>query len=159
MSIEVDDLTRPQVARLLDEHLADMRAWSPPECVFALDLERLRQPGITFWTVWDSDALLACGAVKRLDAAHGELKSMRTARIARGRGAATLLLRHAMDQARQWGLQRLSLETGTTEGFSAAHRLYARHGFVDCGPFAGYAPDPFSRFMTCTLNAPEIAAF
>lgn len=154
MRIEVDDLYRPQVAELLDEHLQDMRAWSPPESVHALDLERLRQPGITFWTVWEGDELLACGAIKRLDATHGELKSMRTARRARGRGAATLLLRHALDQARQWGLQRLSLETGTTEGFAAAHRLYARHGFTDCGPFADYAPDPFSRFMTCTLAEP-----
>jgi putative acetyltransferase len=153
MRIEVDDLRRPQVAQLLEEHLQDMRAWSPPESVHALDLERLRQPGITFWTVWDGDELLACGAIKRLDATHGELKSMRTARRARGRGAATLLLQHAMDQARQWGLQRLSLETGTTEGFAAAHRLYARHGFADCGPFADYLPDPFSRFMTCPLHA------
>lgn len=154
MRIEIDDLRRPQVAELLEEHLQDMRAWSPPKSVHALDLERLRQPGITFWTVWDGDELLACGAIKRLDAGHGELKSMRTARRARGRGAATLLLRHAMEQARAWGLQRLSLETGTTEGFAAAHRLYARHGFADCGPFADYAPDPFSRFMTCALSEP-----
>lgn len=153
MHIEVDDLRRPQVAQLLEEHLQDMRAWSPPESVHALDIERLRHPSITFWTVWDGEELLACGAIKRLDATHGELKSMRTARRARGRGAATLLLRHAMAQARHWGLQRLSLETGTTEGFAAAHRLYARHGFVDCGPFSDYALDPFSRFMTCTLNA------
>jgi putative acetyltransferase len=153
MRIKIDDLSRPQVAELLDEHLQDMRAWSPPESVHALDLERLRQPSITFWTVWDGEDLLACGAIKRLDAGHGELKSMRTARRARGRGAATLLLRHMVEQARVWGLQRLSLETGTTEGFAAAHRLYARHGFVDCGPFADYAPDPFSRFMTCTLTA------
>ncbi|MDT8990945.1 GNAT family N-acetyltransferase [Curvibacter sp. APW13] len=152
MHIEIDDLRRPQVAELLEEHLEDMRAWSPPESVHALDLDRLRQPGITFWTVWEGDELLACGAIKRLDALHGELKSMRTARKARGRGAATLLLRHALAQARQWGLQRLSLETGTTEGFAAAHRLYARHGFVDCGPFADYAPDPFSRFMTYVLG-------
>lgn len=154
MRIEIDDLRRPQVAALLEEHLQDMRAWSPPECVHALDLERLRQPGITFWTVWEGEDLLACGAIKRLDAAHGELKSMRTARRARGRGAATLLLRHALEQARQWGLQRLSLETGTTEGFAAAHRLYARHGFADCGPFADYASDPFSRFMTLSLADP-----
>lgn len=153
MRIEVDDLRRPQVAELLEEHLQDMRAWSPPESVHALDLERLRHPAITFWTVWEGDELLACGAIKRLDASHGELKSMRTARRARGRGAATLLLQHMLAQARAWGLQRLSLETGTTEGFAAAHRLYARHGFVDCGPFADYTPDPFSRFMVYSLGA------
>ncbi len=151
MRIEVDDLSRPQVACLLEEHLQDMRAWSPPECVFALDLERLRHPAITVWTVWEGDGLLSCGAVRRLDATHGELKSMRTARKARGRGAATYLLEHALAQARSWGLQRLSLETGTTAGFAAAHRLYERHGFVRCGPFGDYREDPFSLFMTQTL--------
>lgn len=153
MRIEIDDLSRPQVALLLEEHLEDMRAWSPPECVFALDLERLRHPAITFWTVWDGDALLACGAIRRLDATHGELKSMRTARNARGRGAARFLLTHLLVQAQQWGLCRLSLETGTAPGFAAAHRLYARHGFEDCGPFGDYAVDPHSRFMTRLLGA------
>lgn len=120
--------------------------------MFALDLERLRHPSITFWTVWEGEALLACGAVRRLDDTHGELKSMRTARKARGRGAARFLLLHILAQARAWGLQRLSLETGTAPGFAAAHRLYTGHGFEECPPFGDYAPSPYSRCMTRLLG-------
>lgn len=149
--IEVDDLRRPAIAALLEEHLSDMRAWSPPESVHALDLERLRQPEITFWSVWDEDTLLGCGAIKRLDKHHGELKSMRTAACARGRGVASQLLDHMLAAARAAGMQRLSLETGTTPGFAAAHRLYVRYGFAPCGPFSDYREDPFSRFMTRAL--------
>ncbi|MDF9717549.1 GNAT family N-acetyltransferase [Nocardioides sp. ChNu-153] len=129
-----------------------MRAVSPPESVHALDLEALREPAVTFLTARDPDgALLGVAALKRLDAAHGELKSMRTdpGRVRSGTGTALLL--HVLDLARARGLERVSLETGTEPFFAPARALYARHGFVECPPFADYAPDPHSVFLTREL--------
>ncbi|MCK6425798.1 MAG: GNAT family N-acetyltransferase [Burkholderiaceae bacterium] len=151
MHIRVDDLTHPAVQALLREHLAGMHAQSPPESVHALGLDRLRAPDITFWAVWEDENLLGCGALRQLDDRHGELKSMRTAQAHLRRGVGSALLTHILDEARRRGLTRLSLETGSTPGFDPARRLYARFGFTECGPFADYAEDPFSVFMTRSL--------
>lgn len=151
MHIELDDLTRPQVHALLEEHLTNMRELSPPESVHALDLGRLRTPDITFWTVWEGGVLLGCGALKELSAEHGEVKSMRTPRALRGRGAARALLAHIIATARARGYRRLSLETGAQAAFQPAQALYASAGFERCGPFADYRDDPNSVFMTLAL--------
>jgi putative acetyltransferase len=151
MEIRIDDLTGPEIARLLTEHLADMHANSPPESVHALDLDRLRQPEITFWTIWDEDRLAGCIALKQLDPQHGEIKSMRTPRELRGRGAARLLLQHLIAEARRRDYRRLSLETGSQAFFEPARLLYASFGFVECAPFADYREDPNSVFMSKTL--------
>ena len=113
MRIELDDLRRPAIHALLDEHLAQMRATSPPESVHALDLDRLRAPSITFWSIWDGDTLLGCGALKQLDPQHGEIKSMRTPQQQRRRGAGRAMLEHLVAEARRRGYHRLSLETGS----------------------------------------------
>lgn len=152
MRIETDDLTRPAVHALLEEHLQDMYAWSPPESVHALDLSRLRQPEITFWTAWDGATLLGCAALKDLGDAHGEVKSMRTPRQLRGRGAGRALLQHLVCHALRRGYTRLSLETGTQPGFEPARRLYAAFGFTECEPFGDYVLDPNSVFMTKRLS-------
>jgi len=147
-----DSPARPDVRRLLDEHLADMFATSPAESVHALDHGALAGPDITFWTARDDGGvLLGCGALKDLGTDEGEIKSMRTARPARGRGIAALLLGRILDEAGQRGYHRLLLETGSQEFFAPARRLYARHGFVPCPPFAGYQPDPNSVFMARSL--------
>jgi putative acetyltransferase len=152
MDIRLDDLTHPAVHALLEEHMANMRAESPPECVFALDLDKLRAPGISFWTAWEGPDLVGCGAVRELDPAHGEIKSMRTPTARRRRGAGRAILQHIIATARQRGYRRLSLETGSTAGFAAAHALYRDAGFVETGPFGDYRPDPFSRFLTLELH-------
>lgn len=152
MDIRLDDLTHPAVHALLEEHLAGMRALSPPESVFALDLDKLRHPSISFWSAWDGDTLVGCGAVRELDPTHGEIKSMRTPTALRRRGAGKAILQHIIAAARQRGYQRLSLETGAPAGFAAAHSLYQNAGFVDTGPFGDYKLDPFSRFMTLQLS-------
>ncbi|WP_225726618.1 MULTISPECIES: GNAT family N-acetyltransferase [unclassified Nocardia] len=149
--IVVDDLSGPAIAALLAQHLDDMYATSPAESVHALDLDALRKPEITFWSAWEGSELVGCGALKELDPTHGELKSMRTATAARGRGIASILLRHLIDQARERGYTRLSLETGTQPYFAPARRLYARNGFAECPPFADYTLDPNSVFMTLAL--------
>jgi putative acetyltransferase len=151
MRIEHDDLSRPAIHALLNEHLQNMYALSPPESVHALDLDELRRRDITFWSVWDGDTLLGCGALKELDATHGEIKSMRTPAALRRRGAGRAILEHIIDVARARGYHRLSLETGSLPAFVPAQRLYASYGFVFCGPFGDYVEDAHSVFMTVHL--------
>ncbi|EGQ8311585.1 GNAT family N-acetyltransferase [Vibrio parahaemolyticus] len=151
MRIEIDDLERPQVLALLEEHLQDMYATSPPESVHALDVSKLKLPSITFWTGWDGEQLLGCVAISQLEDGHAELKSMRTTPSARKQGVASRLLNHVIEQAKHQGIQRLSLETGSMAFFEPAHRLYEKHGFAYCEPFGDYQHDPNSRFMTLAL--------
>jgi putative acetyltransferase len=151
MQIRIDDLTGPDVIRLLHTHLQSMQLQSPPESVHALDLDGLRKPDVTFWSVWQDSELMGCGALKELDPRHGEIKSMRTVTSHLRKGVASRLIRHILDEARRRSYARLSLETGSTEGFLPARRLYARFGFEACAPFAEYIEDPFSVFMTREL--------
>jgi len=145
--IREDDLTGADVLALLRDHLDDMYDVTPPGSVHALDVERLRGPGITFWSVWDGTSLVGCGALKALDARSGEVKSMRTARAHRRRGVAACVLAHIVAVARDRGYRTLFLETGAQEAFAPARALYTRHGFEPCGPFADYTDDPNSAFM------------
>lgn len=151
MQIIVDDLRGPEIAALLQVHLAGMHAHSPACSVHALDLDKLRQPDITFWTAWDGPALMGCGALKEHDAHFGEIKSMRTDAAHLRKGVAAAILETILQTARDRNYARVSLETGTGVAFEAAHRLYERYGFSDCGPFADYELDPFSRYMTLEL--------
>ena len=151
MRIEIDDLSREPVHELLKEHLANMYELSPPEQVFALDLTKLKSPEITFWTAWDNEMLLGCGALKELSTVHGEIKSMRTPKSLRGRGAGRAVLSVIIETARQRGYQRLSLETGTHPAFAPAQYMYMSAGFQETGPFAGYVEDPHSKFFELRL--------
>ncbi|MFG2212795.1 GNAT family N-acetyltransferase [Streptomyces sp. NPDC048638] len=151
MKIVVDDLSGPEIARFLDEHVQQMRSLTPVESKHALDLNSLRRPDITFWPVSEGDSLVGCGAIKRLDAGHAELKSMRTRSTRQRSGIASQLLEHIIAEARGMGFTRLSLETGAAESFLPARRLYERFGFQHCEPFADYQPDPNSTFMTRAL--------
>ncbi|GAA0787216.1 MULTISPECIES: GNAT family N-acetyltransferase [Pseudomonadati] len=147
MEIRVDDLLGPEIVMLLNEHLEDMYATSPPESVHALDLSKLRQPEITFWTVWDNGQLAACGGIKQLTTTHAEIKSMRVANAHRRKGVAAKLLQHILDFAQTKGYQKISLETGTMDFFAPARQLYSRFGFQEGDTFADYPIDPNSMFM------------
>lgn len=151
MKLEIDDLSRPEVIALLNEHLQSMHELSPPESVHALDLERLRKPEITFWTAWEGPELVGCGALKELDRKHGEVKSMRTPNARRRNGAGRTILAHIVRIARSRAYERLSLETGSAEAFKPAQKLYESFGFTYCGPFGEYVDDPNSLFMTLRL--------
>lgn len=151
MDIKRDDLSGPEVRSLLAEHLRSMLSISPPESVHALDLAGLRQPGITFWTAWSEHELLGCGALKELDAWHGEIKSMRTARAHLRKGVARAMLEHILREAVKRGYKRLSLETGSQSAFEPARNLYENLGFTRCPPFADYSEDPNSVYMTKRL--------
>jgi putative acetyltransferase len=151
MKIKIDDLRHPAIHALLNEHLQNMYELSPPEYVHALDLEKLRVPEITFWTVWEQDLLLGCGALKELDAKHGEIKSMRTPVAHRRKGAGRAILAHIIEVARGRSYERLSLETGAADAFKPAHNLYESFGFTYCGPFGEYPENLNSIFMTLLL--------
>jgi putative acetyltransferase len=151
MEIRVDDLEGPEIRQLLQEHLQNMFLITPPESVHALDIDGLRKPEITFWTVWENGELMGCGALKELDQQHGEVKSMRTSLRHRRKGVARNLLNYILEEAQRRGYRRLSLETGSQKEFQPAHKLYASCGFNFCGPFTDYVDDPNSVFMTRAL--------
>jgi putative acetyltransferase len=151
LEFRVDDLAGEPTRALIRRHLDRMRSQSPPESVHAYDVDQLRQPDVTFWSVWIDGDIAGCGALKRLDADRGEVKSMRVADAFLGRGIGRAILDHLMAEARARGMRSLWLETGSTEPFTPALRLYESAGFTRCGPFDGYTDDPFSVFMTRTI--------
>lgn len=146
-----DDLSSDAIRDLLDEHFAGMLAASPKESCHFLDVEGLKQPGVTFWSIWDGLSLAGMGALRMHDERLGEIKSMRTHQDHLRKGIAAKMLNHIVETARSRGLRRLSLETGSGEAFVAAIRLYENSGFVPCPPFADYREDPFSRYYTLEL--------
>jgi putative acetyltransferase len=151
LRIREDDLTGAAIALFLRAHLDHMKAVTPLDSVHALDLDALRAPEITFWSVWVDEELVGCGALKELDPRSGEVKSMRTADPHRRNGIATRLLEHIEGEALRRGYHSLKLETGAMPEFAAGRTLYERHGFVRCGPFGSYTDDPNSVFMTKAL--------
>lgn len=154
LRIEADDLSRSDVQELIVRHTAELQHWSPPGTSYALPVERLRDPEVAFYTAWHGERLAGCGAIKQLDVSHGELKSMRVVHEYLRRGVGTAILLHLLEVARGRGYARVSLETGSTEPYVAARRLYERHGFTRCPAFAGYPDDGFSYCMTRWLSGP-----
>ena len=147
MDFRVDDLSGAATQALVRRHLAGMHENSPPESVHAFDLDKLRAPGVTFWSGWLDDDIAVMGALKRLDATRGEIKSMRVADAFLGRGVGRAMLEHILAEARRMGLKSLWLETGSAAAFIPALKLYESAGFLRCGPFDDYVEDPFSIFM------------
>lgn len=152
LEFRVDDLTSAAVRDLVRLHLEGMHATSPPESVFALDVDALRDPDVTFWSGWREGELVAIGALRILDPTNAELKSMRVATSHRGTGAGRAILRHIVAEASVRGIAVLWLETGSSPDFTPARQLYAQEGFVVCGPFGDYSENPFSVFMTRVLG-------
>lgn len=151
MKIVEDDLASPEIAALLRDHAQGMFEASPPDSIHTLNIESLRSPEITMWSAWEGPVLLGCGALKKLDAEAGEVKSMRTVDAHLGKGVATAILQHLLSVAGQRGYRKVYLETGSAPAFAPAHSFYQKAGFSYCGPFADYTEDPFSRFMVLKL--------
>lgn len=150
--VRIDDLTSPEVHALVAEHIAGMHAHSPAGMCHTLAVESLRMPHMTFWTAWLGDELCGCGALKELDAATGEIKSMRTrdAFLRQGVGQAVLdaIIRTALER----GYARLYLETGTGAAFDPSHALYLKNGFAWCDAFGSYVATGFNVFMVKSLH-------
>lgn len=151
MDIIVDDLSSEKVAQLIGGHIQNMTLHSPPESIHALGLEELKKPEITFWSAWEQDELVGCGALKELDSRHGEIKSMKTSPHHLRKGVAKRILQHVIKEAKIRGYRRLSLETGSMAAFDPARQLYEKFEFHYCEPFANYKEDPNSVFMTKEL--------
>lgn len=151
LRIVPDDLAGEAVLALLQLHLDEMHRWSPACKVHAMPADRLRQPDVAFFSAWDGEVLAGCGAIRHLDAGHGELKSMRAAPAYRGRGVGRAILLRLLEEARARGYTRVSLETGRPGPFAAAQALYRAHGFIECAPFGDYVSDDFSMCMTLEL--------
>jgi putative acetyltransferase len=151
LDIRVDDLRGPEIRALLEQHLRSLAEVTPLQSRHALDLDGLRQPDVTFWSLWRGGKLAGCAALKELNPRHGEIKSMRTAAKHVRQGIASAAVAHIISEAKRRGYQRLSLETGATAFFAPAHRLYEKFGFSPCAPFNGYSEDPNSLFMTREL--------
>lgn len=152
LDIREDDLSGAATRALIGRHLAHSAEFSPETSDHSLALDALKDPRVTVWTVWDGGAILGCGALYALDPEHGEVKSMHTAEEARGRGVGAVVLTRLIEEGRRRGYRRLSLETGVTAAYAAARRLYQRHGFAVCPPFADYVDDPHSVYMTLALD-------
>lgn len=152
--IAPEDLSRADLRELISGHIAQMHAVSPPESIHALDVDALDHPSIVVWTAREDGVLLGCGALKSLGGGAAEIKSMRTADVALGRGIGSAILAELIARAREDGLHEVSLETGAEDFFAPARRLYRRAGFAECGPFGAYEPDPHSVFMTLRLDPP-----
>jgi putative acetyltransferase len=151
VKITHSDLGHEKVTALLREHLDAMHRHSPPGKVHALDLDSLRADCISFFTAWERDELLGCGALKELDPTHAEIKSMHTARPHHGKGIASAILQHMLTISRARSYRRISLETGSGAAFVPAQRLYEKFGFSFCAAFGDYREDSFSRFMRLDL--------
>jgi putative acetyltransferase len=156
--IREDDLSSAATRALLALHLQGMRANTPPQAVYALDVSGLTAPGVTVWTAWDCDAVVAMGALKRLGDGTGEVKSMRTHPDHLRRGAAAQLLDHIIDEAKArideakaCGMRRLSLETGRGPAFDPALGLYRKRGFVNGAVFSDYVASAFNQFLHLEL--------
>ena len=152
LRIELDDLTRPEVLALLEEHLRNMYELSPPDQVFAFEASKLQSPGVSVWTAWNGELLQGCAALKELSATEGEIKSMRTPSARRRTGAGRALLNHMIAVAQSRGYRILYLETGRHAAFLPAQTLYASAGFTLCGPFGSYRENGNSVFMSLSLR-------
>ena len=149
--IREDDLSGEPTRRLVALHMSGMQENTPPEHVFALNLSGLKAPEVTLWSAWDADVIVGIGALKALDGAAGEVKSMRTHPQQLRKGVAAALLAHIIAEARRRNYRRLSLETGRGEAFEPALALYRRTGFVDGGAFGDYQASDFNQFLHLDL--------
>lgn len=151
INIQSANLEDPEFIALIEKHASLMLELSPPDSCHFLPIDGLKSDAVTVWEMRDGNALIGSGALQELDATHGEIKSMHTLSERRGEGLGKMMLEHVMSVAKARGYTRLSLETGSTEGFIPARKLYEAYGFTVCGPFGTYSEDPHSYFMTCTL--------
>jgi putative acetyltransferase len=148
MKLVKGGLDDPRVIAMLKFHFDTNISVTPPGSAHVFDVSRLKAPDISFWTAWDGDTLMGTGALKQMDSANGEIKSMHTLQTSRRSGVGQAMLLHIMDAAKAMNLKHLWLETGSFDFFAPARALYAKHGFAECGPFEGYKLDPNSTFMT-----------
>jgi putative acetyltransferase len=151
INIAIDDLSDGAIAELLNDHLKQMYQYSPPESIHAIDPENLKHKSVTFWSAYVGESLAGCGALKELSSTAAEIKSMKTNHHFLRMGIATKLLRSIIAEAKNRSYATLSLETGSHAAFEPAINMYKKYGFIECGPFADYKMDPYSKFLRLDL--------
>ena len=142
----------PEVNQLLKNHFIELRAASPEGSAHVLDIIGLKVPSIKFWSLWEKDLLMGCGALKFLDKEHGEFKSIRIHDDFRGKGNGTKIINHLINEAKKLNIKRISIETGSGSFFAPARKLFDNSGFKPCPPFAHYKEDINSLYLTKLLN-------
>ena len=142
----------PEVNQLLKKHFIELRAASPEGSAHVLDIPGLKVPSIKFWSLWENDQLMGCGALKFLDKDHGEFKSIRIHDNFRGKGNGIKIINHLIDEAKKLDIKRISIETGAGKFFAPARKLFDKCGFKPCPPFAHYKEDINSLYLTKLLD-------
>ncbi len=142
----------PDVNDLLTKHFIELRAASPEGSAHVLDIPGLKTPSIKFWSLWENQKLLGCGALKFLNKDHGEFKSIRVNDEFRGKGNGIKVIRHLIEEAKKLEIKRLSIETGAGKFFEPARKLFKRCNFEPCKPFAHYKEDINSIYLTKLIN-------
>ena len=142
---------RPEVHELLTKHFVELRAASPEGSAHVLDIPGLQDKSIKFWSLWNNDMLMGCGALKFLGKEHGEFKSIRIHDNFRRKGNGISVINHLINEAKKLNINKLSIETGAGDFFKPARILFKQCGFEVCGPFAHYKEDINSVYFTKTL--------
>ncbi len=150
-SIE-NNFDHPEVNKLLNKHFVELRSVSPEGSAHVLDIEGLKVSSIKFWSLWENENLLGCGALKFLNENHGEFKSIRIADKYRNKGFGTKIINHLINKAKNLNIKKISVETGSGDFFKSARKLFKKCGFSPCKPFAHYKEDPNSRYFSLEIN-------
>ena len=140
-----------EVNNLLKKHFIELRSVSPSGSTHVLDIGGLKDPSIKFWSLWENNKLVGCGALKFLEKNHGEFKSIRVADEFKKKGAGERIINHLIEEAKKLKISKLSIETGAGEFFLPARKLFCKFGFKPCPPFAHYKDDPNSCYYTLNL--------
>ena len=141
-----------QVNEMLKKHFIELRSVSPADSCHVLDIEGLKNSSIKFWSLWENEQLIGCGALKFLEESHGELKSIRVAEPFKNKGYGKKVIQHLILEAKKLNIKKLSLETGAGDFFLPARKLFKKIGFKNCSPFAHYKSDPNSCYMSLDLD-------
>ena len=142
----------PEVNELLTKHFVELRAASPEGSAHVLDIPGLKVPSIKFWSLWDEEKLIGCGALKFLEKEHGEFKSIRIHDDFRNQGHGTNVINHLISEAKKLNIKRLSIETGASDFFIPARKLFKKCNFEPCKPFAHYIEDINSIYLTQLIS-------
>ena len=140
-----------EVNNLLKKHFIELRSVSPAGSTHVLDIDGLKDPSIKFWSLWENNKLVGCGALKFLEKNHGEFKSIRVADEFKKKGIGERIINHLIEEAKKLKISKLSIETGAGDFFLPARNLFSKFGFAKCPPFAHYKNDPNSCYYTLNL--------
>ena len=141
-----------EVLELLNKHFIELRSVSPEGSAHVLDIEGLKDQNIKFWSLWEDNLLMGCGALKFLNKEHGEFKSIRLVDSFRKKGNGIKILKHLIFEAKKLNIKKISVETGTGDFFAPARKLFNKCGFKLCKPFAHYKEDPNSCYMSMLIS-------